>query len=315
MPASVALPQLGSALFLTDGGLETTLIERDGIELPDFAAFPLVQSSSGLAALEAYFLSYITLAQRHGLGIVLETPTWRASTDWGRRLGYSSAALRTANMAAVIHLLALREAHGEGETPIVVSGNLGPRSDGYSPTSVMTAAESQAYHSEQIRALADAGADLVTALTIAHVDEAIGIVRAAVEHEIEVVISFTVDAAGRLPSGQLLEQAIVSLDEATRSAAAYVMVNCAHPLQIMQSITPNPQAFSRLRGVRANAALPSDGDGDGTSPESSDPADFALRYRELAAALPALTIMGGCCGTDERHIEAIATACVPLFTA
>lgn len=313
MNAPAILPQLSPKLFLTDGGLETTLIFRDGLELPDFAAFTLFASDDGRRALEAYFLSYISIAKRYSVGIVLETATWRASSDWGRRLGYSSAALRTVNELAVGQLRALREEHADEQTPIVISGNIGPRGDGYSPTTIMTVREAEHYHSEQIRALCDGGADLITALTMTHVEEAIGIVRAAVEHDIPVVISFTVEVDGRLPSGQSLEQAIVALDEATDGAAAYVMINCAHPTHILNGIDPSSPVFARVRGVRANASRLSHAELDEAEElDAGDPAELAALYSELREVLPNLTIMGGCCGTDDTHIEAIAAARVPM---
>lgn len=308
------LPQLSADLFLTDGGLETTLIFHDGFDLPDFAAFPLLESADGRAALERYYRAYLDIAQRHGTGLVLETPTWRASADWGRRLGYSAAALRTLNIAAVEHLRILRDAHGQGQPPVVISGNLGPRGDGYSPTTVMTPDESAAYHSEQIRALADGGADLITALTITHVDEAIGIVRAAVEHSVPVVISFTVETDGALPSGQPLAEAIAELDAATAAGAAYIMVNCAHPTHFAAVLDPGNPVFGRIRGIRANASTLSHAELDEAEElDAGDPVALAGLYRELLTVLPNLTVMGGCCGTDDRHIDAIAAECAPLL--
>ncbi len=309
-----ALPQLAADLYLTDGGLETTLIFHDGLDLPDFAAFPLLEHDDGRGALERYYRAYLDIARRHGTGLVLETPTWRASADWGRRLGYSAAALRTLNIAAVEHLRRLRDAHGQGQPPVVISGNLGPRGDGYSPTTVMTPIESAAYHSEQIRALADGGADLITALTITHVDEAIGIVREAVEHGMPVVISFTVETDGTLPSGQPLAEAIAELDEATAASAAYLMVNCAHPSHFADVLDPASEELGRIRGIRANASTLSHAELDEADElDAGDPVALAGLYRELLALLPNLTVMGGCCGTDDRHIEAIAAECAPLL--
>lgn len=312
MTAPARLPQLSPALFLTDGGLETTLIFREGLALPDFAAFTLLHSDAGQRVLETYYLAYLALAKRHALGIVLETPTWRASSDWGRRLGYSGARLRAANITAVEQLIALRATVADEQKNIVISGTLGPRGDGYSPTTVMTTRESEQYHSEQIRALCDGGVDVISAVTMTHVDEAIGIVRAAVEHSIPVVISFTVEVDGALPSGQSLESAIVELDEATDEAAAYVMVNCAHPTHIMNGLEGSPATVARVRGVQANASRRSHAELDEADElDEGDPAELAKLYRDLRALLPHLTIMGGCCGTDERHIDAIAAACAP----
>ena len=314
MPDTAPFLPATPGLVLTDGGLETTLMFHDGLDLPDFAAFPLLEHDGGREALERYYRAYLDIARRHGTGLVLETPTWRASADWGRRLGYSAAALRTLNIAAVAQLRALRTAHGQGQPAIVISGNLGPRGDGYSPTTVMTPDESAAYHSEQIRALADGGADLITALTITHVDEAIGIVRAAVEHSMPVVISFTVETDGTLPSGQPLAEAIAELDAATAAGAAYIMVNCAHPTHFADVLDPASPALGRIRGIRANASTRSHAELDEADElDAGDPAALAGLYRELLALLPNLTVMGGCCGTDDRHIEAIAAECAPLL--
>lgn len=314
MIASASLPQLSPSLFLTDGGLETTLIFHHGFDLPDFAAFPLLESEPGRQALEGYYRAYIAIATAHSTGLVLETPTWRASADWGARLGYDAAALRAVNVAAVELLKVLRAGHDGAPTPFVISGNLGPRGDGYAPTSIMTADEAEKYHAEQIRTLRDAGADLITALTITYVDEAIGIVRAAVAHDIPVVISFTTEVDGVLPSGQPLEQAIVELDAATNAASAYLMVNCAHPTHVMGVLDPASAAFARVRGMRANASTRSHAELDEAEElDAGHPAELGALYRELVAVLPNLTILGGCCGTDDRHIEAIAVACAPLL--
>ncbi len=307
------VPSRGGHLVLTDGGLETTLIDHGGFDLPDFAAFPLLDSAAGRAALERYFTAYIAIAQRYGLDLVLETPTWRASADWGDRLGYDADALRAVNIAAVKQLRALRSAHDHGPH-IIVSGNLGPRCDGYSSWSAMTADEAQQYHRPQMSALHDAGADLVTALTIAHVNEAIGIVRAGAELGIRVVISFTVEVDGHLPSGQRLDEAITTLDEATAAGAEYVMVNCAHPSHVMAVIDPDAAAFARIVGIRANASALSHTELDESDElDDGDPDALALHYRELLTLLPNLTVMGGCCGTDDRHVEAIAAECAPLL--
>ena len=314
MAAPARLPQLSPELFLTDGGLETTLIFHEGFDLPDFAAFTLLDSVAGRLALERYYVAYLAIAARHGTGLVLETPTWRASADWGKRLGYSAAALRAVNIAAVEQLRALRDSHAQGQPSVVISGNLGPRGDGYSPTTVMTPEESAAYHSEQIRALADGGAELITALTITHVGEAIGIVRESVEHGMPIVISFTVETDGTLPSGQPLEAAIAELDAATAAGAAYLMVNCAHPTHFADVLEPHSSAFERIRGIRGNASMLSHAELDEADElDAGDPVALATHYRDLLAMLPNLSILGGCCGTDDRHIDAIAAACAPLL--
>lgn len=305
----LALPD--GPMLLTDGGLETTLIFHEGFDLPSFAAFPLLASEPGRDALRRYYRAYLAIARRHGLGIILETATWRASADWGALLGYDAAALRDITVAAVDLLRELRDAEAEPST-VLISGCVGPRGDGYSADLRMTPDEAAAYHHAQIATLAAAGVDLVSAHTITHVEEAIGIVRAGASVDVATVMSFTVEVDGRLPSGQPLTEAILQLDDATDAGALHLMVNCAHPTHLEAALDPTSPALARLRGFRANASTMSHAELDEAEAlDAGDPHDLAQRVAALTATLPALTVLGGCCGTDDRHIAAIAAACAP----
>ena len=208
--------------------METTLIFRDGLELPDFASFVLLDDPEGLEALRGYYAAYVAIAKRHGVGIVLDTPTWRANLDWGARLGYSAEALDDVNRRGVALLTDMRAEGGDGVV-MVISGCIGPRGDGYVVGEAMSPDEAQAYHSAQVSTFAGTDADLVSALTLNYADEATGIARAAVDAGIPSVISFTVETDGRLPSGQELRDAVAEVDAATGAGPAYYMVNCAHP--------------------------------------------------------------------------------------
>ncbi len=307
---STSLPQLTERIFLTDGGLETTLIFHDGLDLPDFAAFVLLADEDGRTALRRYFESYLAIAVDAGRGIVLETATWRASSDWGLRLGYSPEALAAANRAAVELLLELRETHQTPQVPVVVSGCVGPRGDGYHPDSLLTPDEAEAYHAEQIAVFADSGADLVTAITMTHTGEAIGFARAAAAAGIPSVVSFTVETDGRLPTGQSLQEAVEATDDETGSAPAYYMVNCAHPTHFDEALLAGTGWQARIRGLRANASTMSHEELDEAETlDAGDPVDLGARYAELRKDLPHLTVLGGCCGTDDRHIRSISMAC------
>ena len=222
------LPHEGGRMFLTDGGLETTLLFHEGIELPHFAAFDLLRTASGTRMLRAYYERYIAIAKAHGVGFVLESPTWRANPDWAAKLGYSRQALDAVNRDAIALMCDLREAHETDATPMPISGCVGPRGDGYVADLSMTADEAEAYHADQIGTFADAGVDLITVMTMTYAAEATGIARAAKAHGVPVSMGFTVETDGRLPSGQLLGEAIAELD-ACGAAPAYYMVNCAHP--------------------------------------------------------------------------------------
>ena len=306
------LPQLDADTFLTDGGIETTLIFEDGLELPDFAAFVLLADPDGRDALTRYFDSYAAIAVRDRVGIVLETATWRANADWGARVGYSIEALAAANQAAVQLLVAARSRHETSSTPVVISGCIGPRGDGYQVGEAMSVAEARTYHALQARAFAASDADLVTAITMTYVEEAIGVSEAARAAAMPVVIAFTVETDGRLPSGQPLGDAIDAVDASTRSYPAYYMVNCAHPTHFRHLFDGSPVWASRLGGVRANASTLSHAELDEAETlDSGDPVELARQYRELRILLPQLRVLGGCCGTDHRHIEAISLSCRP----
>ena len=304
------LPQLAGRLFLTDGGIETTLIFHDGLDLPYFAAFHLLRASKGREALARYYEPYIALAKEDGLGFILESPTWRASSDWGDKLAYSSDEMIAVNRDSIRLMLDLRAQHETERTPIVVSGCVGPRGDGYDPGQVMTATDAQAYHAHQIGAFATAGADMVTAITMTNANEAIGVVRAAVAAKMPVVISFTLETDGRLPTGQALADAIGEVDTATASAPVYYMINCAHPTHF-EGALPEQEAWTRrIRGIRANASRRSHQElNDAPDLDAGDPVDLADQYRDLLRRHPQINVVGGCCGTDHRHIDCIRLAC------
>ena len=306
-----ALPQLGDALFVTDGGIETALIFNEGFTLPDFAAFDLFRRTGGEAALRRYYGAYVRIAAQFRAGMVLESATWRASTDWGRRLGYNAVQLADVNRKAIHLLEDIRREHRELST--VISGCVGPRGDGYNPTHVMSTDEAQAYHREQISVVSHTAADMVSAITMNYVEEAIGIARAAEEAGMPAAISFTVETDGRLPTGQPLQEAIEQVDGATAMYPVYYMLNCAHP-EHFQRVLEKPWA-RRIRGLRANASRKSHAElNESVELDTGDPAELGEQYSMLKRTLlPGLNVVGGCCGTDHRHVQRIAAACAPLF--
>lgn len=309
--ATRSLPQFGTTLFLTDGGIETTLIFHEGLDLPHFAAFALLDDDKGRGALTRYYERHIAIAKRAGVGFVLESPTWRASQDWGNKLGYSDAQMAQFNRRAVGLMQDLRIVHESRSTPMVVSGCIGPRGDGYDPGAVMTAREAEQYHGAQVRTFAGAGVDLVTAITMTNSAEAIGVVRAAQSAGLPCVLSFTVETDGRLPTGQHLGDAIKDVDTETGSAAAYYMLNCAHPDHFDRTLVPGADWSQRIRGIRANASRRSHQElNDSPDLDDGDPKELGEQYRRLRQDHPQITVLGGCCGTDHRHIEQICASCL-----
>ncbi len=303
-----ALPQLGGDLYLNDAGLETDLIFNHGIEIAEFAAHTLLPDPIGREALAGYLRGFLALARDLGTGFILDTQTWKAHPHWAADLGASEASLQAANREAVAFVAALRHEFAGNARPIVINGLIGPRGDAYAPETALGADEAERYHERQIGWLAETEVDMVTALTFTQAPEAIGAVRAARRLGVPIVVSFTLETDGRLPSGQPLAQAIESVDAATDASTAYFMVNCAHPDHFADVLGDAPWS-RRIRGIRCNASRKSHAELDASATlDDGDPGELAEAYRELRERLPWLNVFGGCCGSDLRHVTAIAAA-------
>lgn len=309
------LPQAEGGWYLTDGGIETVLIYQEGVDLPEFAAFVLLGSAQGQEQLRRYYRRYLEIASRTvDAGFILESPTWRAGFDWGARLGHGAEAMRNFNTAAVRMMQELRAEYASRiRGPIVVSGCVGPRGDGYLADADLRADGARRAHQPQVDALAAAGADMITAITMNTSEEAIGLARAAAQARVPAAISFTLETDGKLPSGMPLREAIETVDAATLdhgfAAPVYYMINCAHPTHFAPALAEGGTWRDRIRGLRANASTRSHAELDAmTELDAGDPVDLAGHYRRLRTPLRNLNVLGGCCGTDHRHVAAICSA-------
>jgi S-methylmethionine-dependent homocysteine/selenocysteine methylase len=304
-----SLPLDDGALFLTDAGMETALIFHQGQELPSFATFPLLESEDGRAALRTYYEPFLELARTRGTGFILGGCTWRASADWGAGLGYDREAMDAVNRRAIGFVEELRASAPASQGAVVLEAPIGPRGDAYAPETMMSAEEAERYHSAQMQTLSDTAVDLITALTVTYAEEAVGMVRAARGAGLPVAVSFTVETDGRLPSGQTLRAAIEQVDAETDGAPLHYMINCAHPTHFEGALADSGPWRGRIRGLRANASTLSHAELDEAEElDDGDPADLAARHVALRASLPNLTILGGCCGTDIRHVTSICDA-------
>ncbi|MCS0501841.1 homocysteine S-methyltransferase family protein [Ancylobacter mangrovi] len=310
------LPLLADRLFLMDGGMETSLIFHEGIDLPHFAAIDLMRRQRGREALRAYYARFLELARERGTGFVMDAPSWRASADWAAPLGLTQEELGWLNRTSIGLMSRLRERFETPATPIVLSGVVGPRGDGYTPGARMTAGEAADYHAWQIGIFADTSADMVSAYTLNYVEEAIGVALAAREAGLPSAISFTLETDGRLPSGQALAEAIEQVDDATDAAPVYFMINCAHPTHFDHIVAGGGAFLDRIRGLRANASMRSHAELD-SAPDLDDgnPVELGRQYRDLRGHLRRLNVVGGCCGTDFRHVEQICFACQSVDAA
>jgi len=306
------LPQLADRLFLTDSGLETTLIFLDGIELNQFASFELLKTENGRRRLLEYFREHAATAVAAGIGFILESPTWRSNADWGAKLGYSPEALAELNRQSIELMCQVRFELETTRSPMVISGNIGPLGDGYA-AGTMSAEDAERLHAPQINTFAETEADMVSAFTMTTTNEAVGVTRAGVKAGMPVVISFTAETDGRLPNGQTLREAIETVDAATNRAPAYYMINCAHPTHFDAALAAGEAWVKRVRGIRANASTRSHAELDkATDLDAGNPVELGRQYRQLRRRLGHITVLGGCCGTDHRHVEQICFACTEI---
>lgn len=307
---------LNNGFYLTDGGLETTLIFHHGIDLPYFASFDLLNTPTHRNTIADYYRQYLDLAVQYQTSFVLESATWRANRDWAYKMGYSENDLAKLNHFAIEELKELKEEYQNKLHSILISGCIGPRSDGYKPEFMMTAEEARDYHHFQIKTLAEAGVDMVSGITLNYEEEALGVVLTAKENGVPVVISFTVETDGNLPDGTTLQDAIERIDQKTESYTSYYMINCAHPEHFFDKVNNNGSWINRISGIRANASCRSHAELDeATELDMGDKTALANWYYRLSEVLPNLQIYGGCCGTDASHIKAICQAMEESFNA
>jgi len=308
------LPQEADRVFLTDGDIETCQFLQDGLELQHLAAFHLMREARGREALMRYYERYIAIAKADGLGFLLESPTWHASPDRGGRLGYGRSDIIAVNQASIRFLLDLRARHESPETPMVVSGCVGPRGDGCDPGQLMSTDEAADYHRPQIESFDEAAADMVSAHTMTNIPEAAGIARAAKRFGMPVAVAFTVMVDGRLPTGHTLAEAIEEVDHLTDAAPAYYTISGTHPAHFADTMVGS--SARRVRGLRANASPRSHRKlNDSPDLDSGNPVELGRLYRDIVRQHPHINVLGGGCGTDHRHIECIALACRDVVEA
>ncbi len=306
-----ALPQLAGRTFLTDGGIETHMIFNEGQDLPHFCVFLLNDSDDGRARMRDYYRQYIPIARRAGLGFVFDTNTWRANPDWGALVGYDQGRLDAVNRRSVDLSREMAEEFAAAGVESIISGAIGPRRDAWKYDAAMTVDEATAYHAPQVESFAATDADYVSAYTLTNTPEAIGIARLAEEAGIPAVLSFTLETDGNLPGGKPLRQAIDEVDQATGGYPAYFMINCVHPIHFTDLVAKGEPWLGRIGGLRTNASVKSHAELDESETlDIGDPADLARRYKRLLELMPSIRVIGGCCGTDHRHIGAVCDHCL-----
>lgn len=299
--------QQEGVLYLSEGGQETEIMYKFGHDLPEFAMFTLLDNPSAMAEVRGMYQRYLDVAARHGFAVLMGGLDYRASPDWAGKLGYSASALSDAQLRAIEFLREVSRPYHSLLPEIRYVGIVGPRGDAYELNLTITAAEAEDYHSVQVDTLRKAKVDLVSAMTINSVEEAIGISRAAHAAGLPLSLSFTLDSTSRLKSGPSIREAIEEVDAQTGIARPdFYGINCSHPVEFEPALEPGDWIL-RVRSLRPNAAKM-----DKSSLctlghlEEGDPCELGGEMGELARRYPHIDIWGGCCGTWEMHLDEIA---------
>ena len=300
-------PRLENKFYLTEGGTETEILYKWGFELPEFAMFPLLDNPEADRVIRDMYRRYFEVAAEHNTGMLIVGHDYRASPDWGEKLGYSAEGLREMQQRTIQFLQEMRTEYEDRVSDVYIGASIGPRGDAYGTGDAITESEAEDYHSVQLENLEGTAADMAIALTFNNIPESIGVIRAGVAAGLPVGVSLTLTPEGRLRSGPSLREAIEAIEEATDGAAAWFGTNCAHPVEFEPAFADAGSWFDRLRYIRPNAAkmdkiaLCSLG-----HLEDGDPVELGGEMGEIARRFPRADILGGCCGTDERHLSEIA---------
>ncbi len=303
------LPQLTGKLCLTEGGIETYMQYKKGHAFRHFCLFDLMDRPEARADLRTYHEDLIKVALKHKVGAILDGVHYRTSRDWGELLGYSKQGLKEVVIQGIEFYKDLARQYQTADSPMPVSGVVGPRGDAYKVGRIMSADEAEDYHAEQLETMKQAGADFATALTFSQVDEAIGVVRAAQAIDLPVVVSFALGAGGRLKTGVDLSDAIETVDEATGNGPVYFMINCTHPVDFAPAFKAPGPWVKRLCGLRPNASSLAHGVLCQLGHlEEGNPVELGQQMADMARRFSHITVWGGCCGTDAVHVDEIAKA-------
>ncbi len=266
---------------------------------PELVNATLMYTPEGRRLMESLYRQYLDIARAAALPMILCTPTWRANRERVRK----HKAPVGINRDNTRFLLQLRDQYRE--IPVRIGGMLGCKNDCYQAKEALSADEAEAFHAWQIQELASAGADFLIAETLPAVSEALGIGRAMTNHSIPYILSFTIDRGGRVLDGTRLSDAIRYLDRRLGRQPLGYMVNCAYPT-FLSIAAQQEEALARLIGFQANASDLDQCDLDGSCEIHANPVEEwgrAMRIIHTEAGIP---IMGGCCGTDGRHIRYLA---------
>lgn len=297
------------AFALAEGSVYERLRRFPNIPFdPHLAHAGLIYDDRAASVLESVHREYFEVAQRYGLALVAATDTWRASQA---RIRQSAFRDRAVNRDNARFMAALRASYGPAAHPIYLAGLMGPRGDAYRPDEALSATEAERFHTPQIEALAGSGVDFLMAATLPAFSEACGIAAAMAKSGRPYLLSFVIQADGRLLDGTPLDLVAKTLDDTPVPPMGYA-VNCVHPTIFDAGMTAlarrAPSLVRRVLSYQANTSARRPEELDGLAElETEVPdvlADMMLRVHQRFHT----PILGGCCGTDSRHLDSLARA-------
>lgn len=303
MDTKIFPPRREGQFYLTEGGVETELMYKWGIELPHFATFPLFENPEAMAAIRGIFHRYLDIAAKYRLPALVSGLDYRASPDWGAILGYSRKALAEATLQSVDFTRELVQEYASDIPQGFVIGTLGPRGDAYQLNRTITEDEAEDYHGVQLETLKQADVDIAWAMTFNNTAEAIGAARAAGKIGLPFAVSLSLDSTSKLKSGPSFAEAVETIEAKTNGSPVFYFLNCSHPVEFEPALTPGDW-IERVRGFRPNAskmekvALCKLG-----HLEEGDPVELGQLVGDVVRRYPHMDIWGGCCGTGEVHLE------------
>ena len=291
-------------LILTEAAIVERLRRSGRVELhPTLVHAALVYDAEGRAEMARLFQGYVSIAAAAGVPIIMSAPTWRANYERVRDAGVNP----DVNGDAVRFLLDLREAQGADASMAKVGGYIGCKNDCYRPREGLSAAEGEEFHWWQIERLARAGVDFLMAATLPNIGEAIGIARAMERTGVPYIISFVIGTDGRVLDGTSLWDAVQWVDASTSTQPLCYMVNCSYPTFLRAEEQPS-ELFTRLLGYQGNSSALSHSELDGSDRlQVEDIAAWAEEMLRLNSEY-GVKILGGCCGTDEAHLQRLVRA-------
>jgi homocysteine S-methyltransferase len=305
-----------SAIILTEGAVIERLHRDPSIELdPHILNAGLIHENKGRRALEKIYRNYIGVGLKYNLPILLAAPTWRANPDRIEASGCRGH--EKINADCVRFLQSIRNTYDDYSKLMFIGGLMACRGDAYRPEEALTEPDAADFHKPQAAMLAESGVDYLMAATLPAVSEARGMAKTLSDLRIPYVISFVIRPDGTLLDGTPLHRAIDQIDSTTEHPPFFYLINCVHPSVFARGLGRETEISKSIRkrvlGLQANTSSRSPEELDGLEQlDGSDPDKFAEEMLDLHHQF-GIKVIGGCCGTDHRHIHAIAARFGKLY--